>query len=196
MKAKTKFNWLWVALPAMVIIGLLWDQLPAHRSSGRFATLPAHGNGFISKNLPLNESETQVYRDAEVVKRIYRSGDQSFILTAIDSSRNRHAVHDPAYCFTGAGWHILREQALAVPGGAAKMLSLSRSGRQVEIVYWFTNVSEKHTSASHAWWSGMVNRLSFGQCGSSTVLVVLQPKEGDALRWQELLARSPFLFQI
>ena len=196
MKTKTRFNWLWIALPAMVLIGLLWDQLPAHRSSGRFATLPAQGNGFTSMDLPLNGSETVVYRDAEVVKRIYRSGDQTFILTAIDSSRNRHAVHDPTYCFRGAGWQIVREQSMKVPGGSAKMLSLARSGRQVEVVYWFTNVSEKHISPGHAWWLGMVNRLTFGQCGSSTALVVLQPKEGDTLRWGELLARSPFLFQI
>ena len=192
----TPRNCLWLGLAAMVALSLLWDRFPARPGEKRLGNLPLDGLGFASRDLPLNEIEIQVYRHAETVKRLYQAGTQQFILTAIDGSRNRHAVHDPLYCFRGGGWHVAGEQILAVPGGEARLLHLTRADRQTEVVFWFTNSRERHASAWHAWWLSLLHRLTLGQYGCETALVLLQPSIGDTPSWNSVFARCPFLFEI
>ena len=196
MKTKSRLNWLWVALAAVVLLSLFWDRVPARGAGNRFGALPASGFQFASRDLPLNEVEKQVYHQAEVVKRLYQVGSQRFVLTAIDASRNRHAVHDPLYCFRGAGWQVARRQTLPVVGGAAELLSLSRADRHTEVVFWFTNARERHTSAGRAWWMSFMSRLSFGKYGDDAALILLQPGDKDAPAWNEVFAQCPFLFEI
>ena len=187
---------LWVGLAAMVALSLLWDRFPARAGEKRLGNLPAEGLGFAGRDLPLNATEVQVYRNAETVKRLYQAGARRFIVTAIDGSRNRHAVHDPLYCFRGDGWHVAGKQSLSVPGGRAQLLRLIRDGRQTEVVFWFTDSRERNISASRAWWLSLLHRLTFGQSGCETVLVLLQPASGETPSWSSVFARCPFLFEI
>jgi len=196
MKIKPRLNWLWIALVAMVLVSLMWDRFPGAPVAGRFGSLPTQGFRYVSRDLPLNEVELQVYHHAGVVKRLYQVGSQRFVLTAIDGSRNRHAVHDPLYCFRGAGWQVDRKQDLAVPGGSVQWLSLARSGQRKEVVFWFTNGQERYGSAGRAWWMSLWSRLSFGKCGSDAALVLLQPGEADPPAWNDIFAQCPFLFEI
>lgn len=196
MKTKRRLNWLWIALGATALLCLVWERFPDRATAERFKLLPVQGFGFAGRDLPLNTTETQVYHKAHVVKRLYQAGAERFILTAIDGSRNRHAVHDPLYCFRGAGWQVVREQALAVPGGQAKLLSLTRFGRRTDVVFWFTNGRERQASAGRAWWLSLLHRLTFGKYGSETALVLLQPGGAETPGWSDVFARCPFLFEI
>ena len=99
-------RWLWVGLGVSVLLTLLWNWVPRGEPSQRLRVLPKAGLGFASRDLPLNETEVQVYRQAEAVKRFYQARGQRFILTVVDGSRNRHAVHDPLYRFRGDGWQV------------------------------------------------------------------------------------------
>lgn len=192
----TPRHWLWVGLGALVLLSLLWEWIPAQVPARRLDLLPTEGLGFVSRDLPLSETEAQVYRQVETVKRFYQAREQRFLLTAVDGSRNRHAVHDPLYCFRGDGWQVVREQSVAVPGGRAKRLSLARSGRRTEAVFWFTDGRERYASAGRAWWRSLLRRLTFGRSGGEPVLVLLQPASREAPDWGTVFARCPFLFEL
>ena len=192
----TPRNWLWVGLGLMVLLSLIWNWMPAQLPQGRWKMLPAEGLGFASRELPLNATETKVYRQAETVKRIYQAGGQRFILTVVDGSRNRHAVHDPLYCFRGDGWQVTHEQTVAVPGGQARLLNLARAERRAEVVFWFTDGRERHCSAWRAWWLSLLQRLTLGKYGGAPALVLLQPATPEAPNWNSVFARCPFLFDL
>ena len=127
----TSRHWLWLGLAVVALLSGLWSWRPMDKSAGRLAILPLEGFGFSSRDLPLNQTEIQTYRQAEAIKRLYQTKGQRFILTAVDGSRNRHAVHDPLYCFRGDGWQVLRQQLVTVPGGHAKLLTLMMSLREI-----------------------------------------------------------------
>ena len=199
-------NWLWVGFAAVFLFSLLHQLPPAPQvpqpagststAAGRFSNIPCSGLGFQGRDIPLNTTENTVYREAAALKRSYQSGSHGFILTAVDGSRNRHAVHDPLYCIRGDGWQILHGQTITVPGGNARLLSLTRAGRRTEVLFWFSNGSTRHQSAWRAWWLSLTRRISFGMTGSDPTLVFLQPATDQAPDWQSVFARCPFLFDI
>lgn len=192
----TSRNWLWIGLGSMIVLSLLWKWMPAQASGGRLSGLPTSGLGFVGRDMPLTDVEAQIYRQAEVVKRFYQAGGQPFILTAVDGAHDRHAVHDPIYCLRGAGWQVVREQVVTVPGGCATRLNLTRSGRNTEVVFWFTDRRVRHSSAWRAWWMSLLHRISFGQSGCEPALVLLQPGDVETPNWDSLFARCPFLFEV
>lgn len=192
----TSRHWLWLGLAVVALLSGLWSWRPMDKSAGRLAILPLEGFGFSSRDLPLNQTEIQTYRQAEAIKRLYQTKGQRFILTAVDGSRNRHAVHDPLYCFRGDGWQVLRQQLVTVPGGHAKLLTLTRSGRQTEVVFWFTDGRERHDSAGRVWWLSLCRRVTFGWAGQEPALVLLQPGNGETPAWSGVFAQCPFLFEL
>ena len=192
----TPRQWLWVGLGFMILFSLMWSSVIAGVPSGRLKSTPQQGLGFSSRDLPLNPTESQVYRQAEVLKRLYQIHGQRFILTAVDGARDRHAIHDPLYCFSGDGWQVIRRQTLVVPRGHANLLTLARSGRQTEVVFWFTDSRERYASAWRAWWVSLCRRLTFGQAGHEPALILLQPANDEAPIWSNVFAQCPFLFEI
>jgi len=187
---------LWLGLGALIVVSLLWDRLPSSASASRLGGLPQDGFGFASRELPLNDTETQLYRQAATVKRLYQAGGQRFVLTAIDGSRNRHAVHDPLYCFRGDGWQVAGTQDFPVSGGHAKLLKLTRSGLQTEVLFWFTNGKTRQASAWQAWRQSVLRRDTLGRYGNEPVLILLQPATSETPIWSRVFARCPFLFQL
>ena len=43
--------------------------------------------------------------------------DDDLILIVIDAGQNIHAVHDPTFCFRGAGYQIVNQSDVLLPGG-------------------------------------------------------------------------------
>jgi hypothetical protein len=189
-------NRLWFGLALVLAISLLWEFMPVWSPDNRLGVLPTSGLGLTSRDLPLNETEAQVYRQARVVKRVYQVTGQQFLLIAIDGSRDRHAVHDPLYCFRGAGWNVRQRLPLQIPGGVASHLLLTRSGQTSEAVFWFSDGRHRHVSVVRAWWQSAWRRLTFGRSGHEPVLIVLQPIAGETVDWNAVLSRCPFLFEI
>ena len=189
------FPWLTLDLAPLVLLSLAWRWIPAPGSPDRWKLLPRAGLGFVSREVPLTPVETEVYRHTEAVKRLYQAGTDRFVLTAVDGSRDRHAVHEPLYCFRGDGWQVVSAQTLPVPGGCARRLNLTRAGRHTEVVFWFTDGRERHASAGRAWWRHLLSRLTLGSLGGEPALVLLQPASTEAPVWTRLFARCPFLFE-
>jgi hypothetical protein len=186
---------LWTALVLALLLSLVWQFVPLRDASARLDAIPLSGFGFAGRDLPLAEVEASIYKPARVLKRIYAVGRQQVIVIAIDGSRNRHAIHDPTFCFRGAGWTIGGYRDIPVPGGAARLLSLSKEGRTIEAMYWMSDSRNRYTSAMHYWWQTTMRRLTLGNSGEEPILFVLQPANADSLDWEKLLEQFPQLVE-
>lgn len=186
---------LWIALGIALILSLVWQFAPLSDASARLNAIPLRGLDFQGRDLPLAPVEISIYSPARVLKRIYQVGRQQVIVVAIDGSRNRHAIHDPTFCFRGAGWTIGASRDLPVPGGYVRVLSLAKEGRHIEAMYWLSDGRTRHASALEYWWQTTWRRLTLGHSGAEPILFVLQPVNRDSLDWELLLQEFPGLLE-
>jgi len=186
---------LWIALALALILSLVWQFTPLRDASARLNAIPLRGFAYTGRDLPLEDVERSIYQPARVVKRIYEVGRQQMIMVAIDGSRNRHAIHDPTFCFRGAGWVISNGRQIPVPGGYAKLLSLRKDGRTVEVMYWMSDGRTRYASALRYWWQTTLRRITLGHSGEEPILFVLQPAHGESLDWDSLLEQFPELVE-
>ena len=187
---------LWLALGTVIALSLLWEIVPRTDASARLRRLPVSGFQLASREVPLTPVEASIYHSATVIKRIYQAGHQRCILLAIDGTRDRHAVHDPRYCFRGNGWTIGADQPQTIPGGTARVLQMTKNGQSAEILFWITEGRTRHASALRAWWQSTLRRLTFGLSGDEPVIFILQPMPGETVNWDTLLAEFPALFDV
>ena len=192
----TKRIGLWLALGTVIALSLLWEIVPRADASARLRRLPQSGFQLASREVPLTSVEASIYHAASVIKRIYQVGHQRCLLLAIDGTRDRHAVHDPLYCFRGNGWAVGANQPVPVPGGTARILQLTKNGQTAEVLYWISDGRTRHASALHAWCQSTLRRLTFGLSGDEPVLFILQPMPGETVNWDALMAEFPALFDV
>jgi hypothetical protein len=184
---------LWVALIVVMVLGVLWERVRLPNAKDRFGRIPLKGLGFAGQELPLDEVELKVFGKADVLNRVYAAGPYKFVLTIIDGTNDRHAVHDPLYCFKGAGWSVDGQIPKRIAGGEGKILKLSKEGRQVEAMIWFSDGRERHASALLYWWQTTVRRITIGKSGDEPILIVIQPAGQAALNWDVIFDAFPSL---
>lgn len=185
---------LWLALGLAIVLALLWEFVQIPDAANRLNRIPLTGFGFAARELPLSEAERTIFGKARVLKRVYSVGRQGVVVQIVDATRDRHAVHDPLYCFRGAGWDVATETRAQIPGGYARLLTLRRSADLAEAMVWFSDGITRHGSAPQHWWQTILRRLTCGTSGPEPVLVILQPLNGERLVWQDVFARLPILF--
>lgn len=187
---------LWATLLVAVALALFWQFAPLPNASGRLSKLPAAGLGFSSREIPLSDVEKTVFQRAETIKRIYRVGNQTVIVQVIDASGDRHAIHDPMYCFRGAGWEEASSEDLSIPGGTARLLLLKKKAEQVHVAYWISDGATRHSSPIYYRWQTALRRISFGRSGPEPVLVLVQPAGNAPVDWSTLFSKFPALLDL
>ena len=193
MNPRLKTGALWAAIALAVLAGGLWQLYPLPDASARLEALPRRGLLYVAEDLPVSETEADIYAGAKVVKRLVQVRGQRVVLTMIDGTRNRHAVHDPLFCFRGAGWDVLDAVPFGVEWGEARRVSLTRRGEPAEALFWFTDGREAFASPLTYWWRTTWRRLSLGAAGAEPVLIVLTPVDAQPIDWSALLAAWPEL---
>jgi hypothetical protein len=186
---------LWAALCAVIALGIVFDLHRLPLGVSRVTLIPAQGLGFESVELALDKSELALYNKAEVVKRCYTVGNQSFLLIAVDGSRNRHAVHDPIYCFKGAGWQIVRSRTVSIEGGEALMMRLRKDSTR-DLLYWFSDGRTRHCSVVRYWIQATIRRITMGLSGEEPVLVILQSIEGSEVDFMKVMDQIGVFFEV
>jgi hypothetical protein len=166
---------------------MLWDIYPLPGAGQRLEEIPTHNARFDGTDVSLTASERAAFGPATVVHRRYWFNGRVFFLTVIDGARNRHAVHDPRYCFQGAGWRITTESRLQIPGGAATWFKMDQAAEHGEVVFWFSDGATRHSSLPWYWWQTTLRRLTLGRCGADPVMVVLQSYGADPPAWTVLV---------
>ncbi|MCC5023389.1 MAG: exosortase-associated EpsI family protein [Candidatus Synoicihabitans palmerolidicus] len=154
----------------------------------------AAGGGMVrSQDVAVSDVEQQIYAGATVLKRVAQVRGPQVVLTIIDGTKNRHAVHDPLFCFRGAGWEVLDQHVMPVEIGEATRVTLSRRGEQAEALYWFTEGEHALGSAMTYWWRTTLRRVTLGASGQEPVLVVLTSVDERSVNREALLAAWPEL---
>jgi hypothetical protein len=189
--SRIKAGLLWTAMVVAVLLGLLWQLFPLPDAGDRLAALPENGLMMASEDLPLTEAEERIYAEAQVLKRLVQVRGQRVILTIIDGTRNRHAVHDPLFCFRGAGWDVVDSAPFPLEWGQAQQVDLRKRGETAEALYWFTDGQRAFDRSLTYWWRTTLRRVTLGASGDEPVLVVLSPAGDRPIRWDRLLAEWP-----
>jgi hypothetical protein len=167
-------RFLWLGITLAVLLGIAWDHYPLPDARERLDRLPMRGPNFAGEDVPLTPSEAAVFGDARVVHRRYEFDGDEVFLTLVDGTGNRHAVHDPRYCFIGAGWEIVSETALPTSIGQIRCFKAKQSSENLEAVFWFSNGRRCHSSFPRYWWQTTTRRLTLGRSGPEPLMVVLQ----------------------
>ncbi len=178
---------LWPLLIIAVILAAAWRFQKLPDASARLNGLPKAGMGFASRELPITQTEREVYGKAQLVKRIYSVHNKLMVAIVIDGSNNRHAVHDPLFCLRGGGWQVERQADYPLSNGMAKLVGLKRGSERSEALYWFSDGTSHWSSPNRYLWEASLRRLSFGHSGDEPVLVVLQPSKQPNMRWDIIL---------
>jgi len=177
-----------------LFLGILFDAGSLPEEKSRVHHIPAQGLGFTSIDIPLSVSELSLYTRAEVVKRYYQLGKDRFMLIAIDGAKNRHAVHDPMYCFQGAGWKIAKKDMVPIENGEARLLFLEKDGSYREAAYWFSDGKKRHTSVVRYWIQATLRRITMGRSGKEPILIMLQSAEEHPVNFRKIFDEFGILF--
>ncbi|MBX3748947.1 MAG: exosortase-associated EpsI family protein [Opitutaceae bacterium] len=196
MNARKSSRLLWVAIGVALGLAGLWQFFPLADASARLDRLPEKGLFFDSRPMPLSAAEREIFGAARVEKRLLRVRGRAYALTVVDGTRNRHAIHDPAYCFRGAGWEIRAGADIGLPHGETRAVSLRQGAREAEALYWFSDGRQAFASATRYWLLTTLRRLTLGRSGAEPVLVILIPVDERAPDWNTVIAVCPELTQL
>lgn len=177
---------LWVAIGLAVVSGMLWAVYPLPDAAERLNLVPKTGASFASEDIALTPTELQVLGRVNLLHRKYQLGSTEFYATVIDGTKDRHAVHDPRYCFQGAGWNVVSERKLSLQGGEAHLVHAINGKYEVQALFWFSDGAQRYTSLLRYWWQTTLRRMSLGRSGAEPVLVVLQSFGQQQPEWSAL----------
>ena len=185
---KNRPRLVWIVLVLAILLGALWQFVPLADASARLNSLPESSPGVETRNSPLDPGEVEIFSRTSVLKRLAVVDGQTVMLTAIDGTRDRHAIHDPRFCFQGAGWKIVSQTPLSLNKGEASLVKLEKDGETAEAVFWFTDGARQFSSPTTYWTKTTFRRLTFGQSGGEPILVILAAASGAPMDWPKLLA--------
>jgi len=192
----SKQKLLWIGLILAILIGVIWEFYPLSDAKKRLDSLPLRGTGFEGFSVPLTPVERTFFEGVNIVKRIYKVGDQQFFIYVLDGTHNRHAVHDPTFCFRGAGWDIEKETTIPLSSGSALLVDIKKAEVEKEAMIWFSDGKTNFSSALKYWWLTTLRRLTLGKSGEEPVLISIQPILTESLNYKEIFEKIPELNHI
>ncbi|MBB6048731.1 exosortase-associated EpsI family protein [Armatimonas rosea] len=190
-----KNSLLWSALLATIVVGAVLDRVPLRDASERLERLPAFSHELATREAEVTEAEHKVFGEARIFRREVALEHQGFMLTVIDGTQNRHALHDPYYCVQGAGYQIVRSEKVPIAGGSACQLTVRKGSQERRLVFYFSNGHERHDSPIRAWAESALRRLSLGRSSEAQVLVLIEPLTEGA-QVNTLLSGFPHLTEL
>lgn len=187
---------LWWGLAACVVtVSLVWRLTVLPDAHSRLGIMAA-GFGQRLEILPLDPWEQEYFGKARARRWLASDQGSSMIVTVVDGSGNRRAVHDPAFCFRGAGWTVGEETKVGLAHGEATRVVLQRGTEEMEAIYWYSDGRRGHGSPITYWLDTTIRRLSLGRSGAEPVLILIVPAQGRGPNWGEWLSRWPVLTRI
>lgn len=188
---KTKMTIWWGLAVLSAGLAVAWRLAPLPDAGERLEWLEA-GAGRKWVELGLNETEREFFGPARVERRVSAGGGAPVVVTVVDGSRRRRVVHDPEFCFRGAGWGVAEERAWPLPHGEGRWVRLvDGDGKQLEALYWFSDGRRAFASPLRYWRETTWRRLTLGRSGPEPVLVLLVPAGDGAVDWRGWLERWP-----
>lgn len=180
-------------IAALVVASQLW---PLPDAAARISSLSPQGIWHRTAPVELAPWEKDFFGRANVVKQVAVVQRERFVLTVIDGSRNRQAVHDPEFCFRGAGWTVEERSDVIMDAGRARLLRLRQGATTAEALFWFSNGEEAFAQPARYWLAATWRRLTFGASGAEPVLVLLTSLDATPPQWPSVLLHWPELSRL
>ena len=178
---------LWCALILTSLITLVWPMIPLPTTADRFAAITTSSLDFQASPLELSAHDQAFLGKAQAVQYlITMRGGGRLVLTAIDGTHNRHAVHDPSYCFAGAGWNVQSKHSVKVPTGDATWMALGKDDQKSEALWFFDDGYHQFTSPVEYWLATSKRRATLGRSGVEPVLVTLRSLPNESVNWDRV----------
>lgn len=176
-----------VAFVLALVVMIVWPLVPLADAGERLKAIPASGPGFSLRTVPLGDADKNLLGDAGALCAMIspREGNR-LLLTVIDGTRNRHAVHDPFYCFAGAGWKMESKSAIALGAGEGMLFTMSKDGQSSEALCFYDNGSSQFSSPVEYWLRTSWRRASLGTGGAEPVLVMCRTLPGEKADWSRV----------
>lgn len=184
---------LWLAFAILVPLGMMWEFYPLMDASARIDAFPRKTAQMEAHDVPLEPAEQAVFSQVFVLKRLALVGNDAAVVTVIDGTHNRHAVHDPVFCFRGAGWDVSGQDIIPLEHGSAKLVHLRQGSSSAESLYWFSDGKTQFNRPLLYWWKTALRRLTFGTSGMEPILVILTSTGNTPPNWLALLKAWPEL---
>ena len=178
---------LWGGLIVAALITLVWPYLSIPSAASRLAAIPTASADFHSTPMELNAADRTFLGKAQAVEYLIEMrGGGRVILTVTDGTNNRHAVHDPGYCFAGAGWQVQTKTTVKVPSGDAIWISLAKDTKTAQALWFFDDGKHQFTSPFEYWLATSARRATLGRSGAEPVLVTLRSLPGEPVNWDRV----------
>ena len=178
---------LWFALVLTVLITIGWPMIPIPSAANRLAAIPTASPDFQARALEIAAADRAFLGQAQAVQfLVAMRGGGRLVLTVIDGTRNRHAVHDPGYCFSGAGWTIQAKTSVKVPSGDATWVTLGKNGETSRALWFFDDGKHQFNSPIEYWLETSSRRGTLGHSGAEPVLVTLRSLPDEPVNWDRV----------
>jgi hypothetical protein len=178
---------IWALCAFFALIALLWPLLPMAEGPDRLAGLPTSGPDFHSKEVALSQADRDFLGAAEATQRLIQlKHSGTLVMTVVDGSHNRHAVHDPTYCLAGAGWEVREKRTVALPAGEATWIAMIKEDEEMEALWFFDDGKEQFTSPASYLIRTSLRRATLGRSGQEPLLVMLKALPGEPVDWDRV----------
>lgn len=183
-----KQNILWcIFIGICLLIGVLWEFLPRANPGDRLGSIPLAGENFWGNEMPLSDNEKAAIGEAEAIKRGYIFDGKEFLVTVLDATQNRSAVHDPSYCLRGGDSAPVTESTVSLASGKASLWSIEDGDVRKEVLCWFSSPEEQFSSFPRYWLYSALRRMTLGYGVDEPLFVVVQAEAPieDVIPWEQ-----------
>lgn len=182
-----KKKMLYGAVAVVAVVTLAWPSLPMLGGDERLSSIPLRGDDYDSREVALTAKEKEFLSGAQAIQRIVKPRQgPALAMSVIDGSGNRHAVHDPGYCFAGGGWKVTHQSEVALASGKGLLMTMEREGATMEAMWFFDDGNEQFTSSLTYWLRASLRRATRGLSGPEPLLVMFRAEPGQQVDWQRI----------
>ncbi|MBA3685478.1 MAG: EpsI family protein [Planctomycetes bacterium] len=137
-----------VAAVALLALGLAMQTALVMRGGGSVERLDLDisyiQGAWVGSDLPISTSTAALLGRDHRCSRAYRADDRIVELVVTSTGGDRHRMHPPEYCLTGAGWSVVAERtdSATLSDGTIVTISgrsLTRADLGLELAYWFSD---------------------------------------------------------
>lgn len=156
------------------------------RNSQRLGRIDSECKRYGLRPDSFSVAEMQQLGAATAIRYRVLLGQDEFLLTVVDGSRHRQAVHDPEYC-----WTVLARETIPNEHGTAQAVTTLKGGKPTSTLYWYCSDNKRYCSPLKYMLATSLRRLSAGWLSEEPLLVVVTPASGNTINWHEFLDLFP-----
>lgn len=154
---------------------VVWSTHDLSDANQRVTNLPTSGLGLRGGAVAIDEHTKVVFGRATAIRHWYDLGGDGILLTVVDGTHDRHAVHDPLVCLRGTGWAVVDQTTAPVAGGTAAVVTITKHGETRQVAWWYSDGASRWHDTSSTWWHHALRRLSLGASAPASVMVLVEP---------------------